>query len=91
MLFPKRSNVVENHIGFLKDFCIWCAVVNTVVMFVWFLNLTVTHDFMYKQHSRWFQISEQKFDAIQYSCVAGFKLFIVFFNIVPYIALCIVY
>ena len=81
---------MENHIDLLKDFFIWCAVVNTGVMFVWFLNLTVAHDFMYEQHSSLFQISEQKFDAIQYSCVAGFKLFIVLFNIIPYIALCIV-
>jgi len=41
-------------------------------------------------HSKWFNLSVDKFDAIHYSGMALFKIGIFLFNLVPYLALRIV-
>ena len=45
---------------------------------------------MYRLHGRWFQLSVQQFDALHYAGMAMFKIGILLFNLVPYIALRIV-
>jgi len=50
----------------------------------------VGHDFMYRIHGKWFKLSEEKFDAIHYALIGFFKLSMILFNIVPYLALRIV-
>ena len=68
----------------------WCAIINIGVLIFWFLMLVVAHDWVYRMHSRWFKIPVETFDAIHYAGVLFFKLFVFFFNIIPYFALCIV-
>jgi len=50
----------------------------------------MAHDWMYRMHSKWFNIPVEKFDAIHYSGMAIFKIAILVFNLVPYLALRIV-
>lgn len=45
---------------------------------------------MFKLHSRWFHMSEERFDGFHYSGMAVYKIGILLFNLVPYVALCIV-
>jgi len=45
---------------------------------------------VYRFHGRWFKLSLETFDAIHYGGMAVFKLGIFLFNLVPFIALCIV-
>ena len=40
-------------------------------------------------HTRWFRLSEERFDEIHYGAMAGFKLGIILLNVVPWIALTI--
>ena len=68
----------------------WCSLINTAILFLWFFILTITHDLTYKLHSKIFKISEEKFDSINYAGIAIFKISILMFNIVPYLALRIV-
>jgi len=51
------------------------------------LSLALAHDFIYRIHRQWFNLSMERFDAIHYALMGFFKLCIILFNIVPYVAL----
>ena len=68
----------------------WSAIINTGLLLYWVLIIMFASDFVYSFHSKWFKLSRDKFDAIHYSGIAFFKICIFVFNIVPFIALCIV-
>lgn len=74
----------------LYDFMIWSLVVNYAVLLIWFLAFLFARGFIRKIHGRWFNLSDQTFDAIHYSGMAFYKVVIFFFNLAPLIALCIV-
>lgn len=71
----------------VQNTLLWCAVINMGMLVWWFLFIVFAHDWVYRMHSKWFKISEERFDAIHYTGIAFFKLCVFFFNIVPYIAL----
>ena len=68
----------------------WCSVINIGLLLWWFVFIAFAHDWVYKMHSRWFNIPIEKFDAIHYAGIAFFKISIFLFNLVPYFALRIV-
>lgn len=68
----------------------WCSVINLLVMLWWFLFFFLAHDWTYRQHCKWFKLSVEHFDTIHYAGIAMFKIFLLFFNLVPYFALRIV-
>jgi len=47
------------------------------------------HDLIFQLHGVFFKLTEECFDAIHYGGMAFYKLFIGFFYVVPYIALCL--
>ncbi len=73
-----------------RDFLGWCSVINMGLLLWWFLFFTLVHDLVYRIHSKWFKLSVERFDAIHYAGMAFFKISIILFNIVPYLALRIV-
>ena len=68
----------------------WCAILNSAFLFVWLLMMIFGRSFIYHFHSRIFPMSEERFNAIHYSGMAIYKMFIIGANIVPYLALRIV-
>ncbi len=68
----------------------WSAVINFGLLTWWFLWILFAHDFVYRIHSKWFKISAEKFDAIHYAGIAFYKVTIIVFNVVPYLALQII-
>lgn len=68
----------------------WCTLINIIVLLYWWLVLWLAHDWVYRTHTRWFRIPVEKFDAIHYAGMAFFKLVVIVFNLVPYLALRIV-
>lgn len=77
-------------IEIIRSTLAWCTVINWVLLLWWLLFFTLAHDWMYRFHSKWFNLSVEKFDALHYAGMACFKLFIFMFNLVPYLALRIV-
>jgi len=65
----------------------WMTVINAGLLLVWFLAFVWLHDWMYRQHGRWFTLSLERFDAIHYVGMALFKMSVVMLNLVPYLAL----
>jgi hypothetical protein len=78
------------NIEMVRDAFLWCTLINYGVLFIWFLFFILARDFMLRLHGRWFQLSRQQFDIIHYAAMGIFKLGIILFNLVPYIALRIV-
>lgn len=74
----------------IREFLGWCSIINTGLLLWWFLFFVLAHDWLYRFHGKWFNLSVERFDAIHYAGMAWFKLSIFVFNIVPYIALRIV-
>jgi hypothetical protein len=68
----------------------WCSIINIVILLIWFAMITLAHDKVYKLHSKWFNISKEKFDEIHYAGMAFFKMSVFVLNVVPYIALSII-
>ena len=65
----------------------WCSLINVALLLIWFLFIVFAHDWMFRIHTRWFKLSSEKFDAIHYASIGLFKMTIVIFNVVPYLAL----
>ncbi len=68
----------------------WTTLINFVLLAWWFLFLVVASDWTYRLHTKWFSFPREKFDAIHYSLMGVFKMGIIIFNLVPYLALRIV-
>jgi len=68
----------------------WCAVINIGLLIWWLLILLLAHDWVYRLHSKWVPVSIEQFNGTHYAGIAMFKIAILFFNVVPYIALRVV-
>jgi hypothetical protein len=73
----------------LRRTLLWCAVINYGILVIWFVVFVLAHGWMYELHSRWFRISIEQFDSIHYAGMAIYKVGILLFNLVPFLALCI--
>ena len=65
----------------------WCSVINGGILLLWFALFILAHDWIHGIHSKWFQLTKQRFDEIHYKSTPFFKLSIFLFNLTPYLAL----
>ena len=77
-------------IAIVRKVLLWCAVINYGVLILWWLFFLFAHDSMYQLHGTWFHVSVEQFDALHYVGMGLYKVGILLFNLVPYIALHIV-
>ena len=68
----------------------WCTVINLGLLIGWWLLFALAHDWIYRVHSTWFQLSVEEFDAIHYKGMATLKMGFLLLHLVPYLALRIV-
>ncbi len=68
----------------------WATIINLSIITLWFCVFTFYHDAVFRLHSKWFKLSEEKFDTIHYAGMAFYKLATYLFNLVPYLAIKIV-
>ena len=57
----------------IRNFLAWCSVINIGLLLFWWLWFMLAHDFMYRFHGKWFKLSVEKFDAINYALMGFFK------------------
>jgi hypothetical protein len=74
-------------IDVMRDVFLWCFVMNFVFLLLWAGMLVVAKDGIYRIHSRFIRITEDQFNIIHYAGMMVFKMIIVAFNLVPFIAL----
>ena len=77
-------------IEILKDFFMWCSIINLALMTFSWIMFWMAHDWIYKFHSRWFKFPIPQFDALLYGIFGFYKISIFLFNLVPFIALLII-
>lgn len=73
----------------LRMFLVWSAVLGIGLLTYWFVMLRLAGNWVYRLHSRYFQITRQDFDRIQYTGMLALKLAIFLFFIIPALALVI--
>ena len=74
----------------MRQILMWSAIINLGLLLCWWLFFALAHDFLYRMHTKWFRIPAEQFDAIHYTGMMYFKLFILVTNIVPYGVLLII-
>lgn len=65
----------------------WCIVLDLIILWIWFISFMIAHDWMYRQHSKWFKMSVETFDAFHYGGMAILKIGMIVLHLVPYLAL----
>ena len=75
-----KTEIIQHALG-------WCAVLNIGLLLYWLVLLKFAHEWVYRFHSRWFELSRQTFDAIHYAGMAFYKICIFLFNLTPYLVL----
>ena len=68
----------------------WAALLNMGLLLFWFGMFMVAHDWVYKVHSNWFNMSQEEFDATHYKLMGFYELAIFVVLLGPYLALRIV-
>lgn len=71
----------------LFDFFLWSTVFNIIVLAWWSVWIMTGGDFVYKMHSRWFEMTREDFNKLHYFGLAFYKLMIILFNVVPLLVL----
>ena len=68
----------------------WCAVIDYAMLVLWFLIFILPHGWLYRLSGKPFHLTQEQFDAVNLGGIVVFKMLVIIFNIVPYIALRIV-
>ena len=74
----------------LTTFFMWCTIINGALLVLWTTMCIVAPGLVYRTQRAWFPIPRKTFDVVIYSFLGLFKIFFLFFNVVPYVALLIV-
>jgi len=75
----------------VRAFFMWCTIINGALLIFSFLICACAGDWIYRMHSRWFPISKEAFYVAIYSFLGLYKIFVIVFNLVPYVILAIVW
>jgi Family of unknown function (DUF6868) len=79
------------NINFIRQFLLWCTVINYGVLIVWFLVFIYAHDSLYALHTKWFRrLSPEQFDTLHYAAMSVYKIGILLLNLIPFIVLLII-
>jgi hypothetical protein len=74
----------------LTEFFMWCTILNTSLLSFWSIVFLLVPDLVYRTQSRWFPISRETFNVAMYCFLGLFKIALIVFNLVPYLALLII-
>ena len=75
------------NLDFWFRFLLSSVLINYIILMIWFLAIIFARDWIKQVHGKWFNMSDETFDAIHYGGMAIYKIGILLFNLVPLIAL----
>jgi hypothetical protein len=73
----------------VRDAFLWCTVINYGLLLLWFLLYALPHPWLHHLWSRWFRLTAEQFDALNFAGIVIYKIGILLFNLVPYLVLCL--
>lgn len=74
----------------LTAFFKWCTIINVALFFLSAIMIFAASDFIYSAHGQMFHMPREAFDVTLYAFLGLYKIVILVFNLVPYVALRIV-
>ena len=74
----------------IKQILLWSTCINYAILFTWFFVFMVARNTLYFFHARFFRLTVDTFDAIHYAGMGIYKLSILMFNLVPWLAITII-
>ena len=76
-------------IATLTTFFMWCTIINGGILFLWALLTMFAPDLVYRTQTYFFPLTREQFNVLIYSFLGLFKVFFMFFNLGPWLALLI--
>jgi len=74
----------------LTNFFMWCSIINVGFLVLGSIFLWVRPEFVYKIQGNFVPLSRERLEIFFYGFIGLFKIFVLVFNVVPFIALKIV-
>jgi len=74
----------------VRAFFMWCTIINVAVLILSFLILAFARDWVYRAHNQLFPMPRETFNVVVYSFLGLYKVLVITFNLIPYLALAIV-
>lgn len=71
----------------LQTFLGWCIVFNYGLLFLWFIGLKLTGDWVFRLQGRLFGLDPDSVRTEHFHMMGQFKLIVMVFNIAPWLAL----
>ncbi len=71
----------------LSQFLLYSLIINYIILLIWFFTFIYAREFLRKLYGKYFNLSDQTFDAIHYAGMAIYKIAILLLNLVPFIAI----
>ncbi len=71
----------------IRDALLYCTIINFALLWLWALLHMLPHEWWYNPARRMFRVSVEQLDAFSLAGIILYKLGIVLFNLVPYLAL----
>jgi hypothetical protein len=88
-MHAKERRIIMD-IATVKAFFLWCTILNGAMLGLSSIMCIFFSDFSYRMNHRLFSISREAFNTLLCSFIALYKIFVLAFNLVPYIALAII-
>lgn len=76
-------------LSILQQYFMWCTILTGGMLIFSSLICIFAQDWIYRIHSKWFNMTREQFTVVLYSFIGLFKIVFIVFNLVPYIALLI--
>lgn len=77
-------------INTVRTFFMWCTIINGGLLILMSLILAFAGNWVFRVQERWFPISRETFIIVIYSFLGLYKIIVISFNLVPYIALVVI-
>lgn len=74
-------------INTIRDTLLITTLLNMGLLIFWALLFIFARNLIYRIHSHWFSIPEDRFDTIHYTGMAFYKICIILFRFTPWLAL----
>jgi hypothetical protein len=72
-----------------RAFFMWCTILNGGLLMLSFVIGAFGGEWVYRIHSRFYPISREAFNIAMYSLMGLFKILVLVFNLIPFLALLI--
>jgi hypothetical protein len=70
-----------------SDFLFWCTAINYGLLLVWSFAYWMARQQLHRVWSLWFPLSAEQFDRLGFVLIGVYKVGILLFNLIPFIAL----